>query len=103
MPAAYVEQGYADRGYVDRGYVDGGTLTTDPGGGDVDLTEVLAKLDEIIATLAITDLWVKRIAVTTTGISSGAGSGTEVFNVSALGITATATLTNGNRTNVVWS
>lgn len=75
--------------------------TTSPGTGN---EEVIEKLDEIIATLTVTDLWVKRIATTTVGQLSGAGTGTEVFVLSPLGITITASVDNsGNRTNVVIS
>lgn len=69
-----------------------------------DFTDYRAEFTDYLADFAITDLWVKRIAVTTTGTLTGAGTNTEVFTVSALGITATATVDpNGNRSNVVWS
>jgi hypothetical protein len=69
-----------------------------------DIADVQTTVDEILDLLTVTDLWVKRIAVTTTGVLSGAGTNTEVFTVSALGITGTATVDDsGNRTNMVWS
>ena len=50
------------------------------------------------------DLWSKRAAVLATGLLTGAGTNTEVYTISALGITATCTTdTSGNRTAVVWS
>lgn len=99
MAGLYSSQQWSGAQWSERQW--SGAGSADEAGGTA---EILAKLDEIIATLAITDLWVKRIAVTTTGQVAGAGSGTEVFTVSALGITATASVDgNGNRTSVVWS
>ena len=59
------------------------------------------RLDQILDSA---DLWSKRAAVLTTGTLTGAGTNTEVYTISALGITATCTTdTSGNRTSVIWS
>jgi hypothetical protein len=45
----------------------------------LDMTAVQGDITTLQATLDVTDLWVKRIATTTVGQLSGAGTGTEVF------------------------
>lgn len=75
--------------------------TTTPSG---DIADVQATVDAIQSLLTVTDLWVKRIATTTVGELSGAGTDEEVFYQPSLDITITATVDeDGNRTDVVIS
>lgn len=56
------------------------------------------------ANLATIDTWVKRNAVILSGLISTAGTATEVFTISSIGVTATVTVdASGNRSNVVWN
>jgi lysophospholipase L1-like esterase len=62
------------------------------------------RIDAVLSDTDEIDLWTKRNAVILSGLVTGAGTGTEVFQISALGITATVTVDNdGNRSNLVWS
>jgi hypothetical protein len=56
------------------------------------------------ASLAVSELYAKRNAVILSGLVTGAGTSTEVFAISALGITATITAdSSGNRSVVTWT
>jgi hypothetical protein len=55
-------------------------------------------------TLSTIDTWVKRNAVILSGTIATAGTASEVFTISSLGITATIAVdANGNRSSVTWS
>jgi hypothetical protein len=73
-------------------------LDTITGASGVNLpTATQASIDAI-------ELWAKRNSVILSGIVTGAGTVTEVFTISALGVTATVTAdASGNRSEVVWS
>lgn len=76
-------------------------LNTTPGGY---LQALDTANDTTSASLSAIDLWVKRNAVILSGIVTGAGTGTEVFTISTLSITATVTVDgDGNRSALVWS
>lgn len=54
--------------------------------------------------LTTVDTWVKRSAVILSGTIATAGTSSEVFTISALGITATIAVdASGNRSSVTWS
>lgn len=76
-------------------------------GGRLDLILDIIAADtttDIPALIATVDTWVKRNAVILSGLISTAGTATEVFTISAIGVTATVTVdASGNRSNVVWS
>ncbi len=76
-------------------------LNTTPGGY---LQALDTANDTTSASLSAIDLWVKRNAVILSGLVTGAGTGTEVFTISTLSITATVTVDgDGNRSDLVWS
>jgi hypothetical protein len=72
------------------------------------LEGIKAKTDNLPAntatTLSTIDTWVKRNAVILSGTIATAGTASEVFTISSLGITATIAVDeDGNRSSVTWS
>ncbi len=71
---------------------------------DTEMPALTSAVAAVQTDLTTTMLWTKRNAVILTGIISSAGTATEVFTVSSLGITATVSVdASGNRSAVVWS
>ena len=94
-------------GIVDTILVDTNELQTNQGDwatADVSALATQASVDTIDGIVDTIELWTKRNAVVLSGIISTAGTNTEVFTISALGITGTFTVdSSGNRSDVVWS